>query len=107
MDIEYSIIFPMVFKYGMEIETWIKVDEVSSDEGYLEYSCEEIKIWSDRRDSFVLPSEKLRLYIENELDKYPFFIENMEELASREAESRLASHQDHLFEQERDRRIGL
>lgn len=107
MDIEYSIIFPMVFKCGMEIKTWIKVDEVTSNEGSLQYDLGPIGIWSDRRDKFVSPSKQLQTYIENELGKYPVFIENMEELTSCEAQSRLERHQDYLYEMERDRRIGL
>jgi len=91
----------------LEIDIWIRVTDVTNDEGYLDYSIEFIKVWSDRNDSFVSPSKKLQQYIENELYKYPKFIEDMDELASSEAQLKFECHQDYLFECERDRRMGL
>lgn len=107
MNIDYTLELPMVYKFGIEISTLIHIDKVTQDEGVLEYLIVDTKIWSDRKDKYVHPSDELRKYVESKLNGYPKFIEDMENYASREAKELALNHADFQGEVRRDQRAGL
>ncbi len=102
MYIDYSKQLLIVFKLGIEISTVIEIEEVFDE---AEYVIASIKIWSDKRKKYISPSNRLNNYIEDVLDKYPSFVEDMENFASQCEQDRLECQGDYLYEQEKDRRM--
>jgi hypothetical protein len=115
----------MVFTFGIVLTVLLEVGEITIEDvgiGPYEYhggrfsdsrmelteaQCDSIKVWSDRRKEFVIPSLNVKEHAQETMFDYPELVDTLEKFAGEWEEGELVSHHDHLYEQEKDRRMGL